>query len=106
MGLGGDIMLETRARIELWQVETIRKYLEDSFVSARIDEYARGSHLAHLFTVAEPEPGGSRRLIHYLLVTHGFFERLTDLASLQHALVDLRVARQLRQGAGRTVTLY
>jgi hypothetical protein len=99
-------MIIITERIEAWQVDEVRRYLEREFVGSRIDDYARGGHAAHLFTVTEAGLAFQRGARHLLLVTRSFFDRCADLASFRDALETAELGKQLRREGERTVTLY
>lgn len=94
------------ARIEVWKIEGVRRYLEKAFLGARFDDYPRGGSVSHLFVVTQPGVDKRKDKRHHLLVTRQFFERFADSTSLQEALAAADVAKALKRGEDRTVELY
>ncbi|MGH7322640.1 MAG: hypothetical protein ACRELA_23880 [Candidatus Rokuibacteriota bacterium] len=99
-------MTMATTKVEPWKIDEVRKYLEKMFREARIDEYPKGMHAAHLFLVLTQRLNDRHRVAHQLLITRQFFDRFTDNLALRQALVTADVESHLKRAGERTVELY
>jgi hypothetical protein len=93
-------------RIERWQIEEVKKFLTEAFGGSHVEDFPRGTQVAHLFVVARPLVGDRRPPPHQLLVTGHFFARYRDAKALQQAMISGNVAQQMARAGDRTVELY
>jgi hypothetical protein len=93
------------ARLDPWKISEVLKYLGKKFPECRLDEFPRGSGVAHLFVVTEPAADPRKRQRHNLLITRGFFDRFSDPTSLAQALEAAAVAGSLTKAGDRTIDL-
>jgi hypothetical protein len=94
------------ASIEPWKVQEVLRYLAKAFPNVRLDDYPRGSSVAHLFVLREASSDPRKGKRHHLMITRQFFERYNDVMSLKDALESADVARTLARAGDRTVDLH
>lgn len=92
--------------IDAWKIEEVRQYLERSFPAGRLDDYPRGTSVAHLFIVTAAGLDRRKQERHYLLITRQFFDRYRDGGGLKEGLDAADVPRSLTRAGERTVELY
>ena len=96
----------TQRVIEKWKIDEVRRYLEDRFAEHEIDNFPRGNQTAHLFRVLKKNPKGEREVVHQLLITKKFFDRITEPLALRQALIAGEVVLRMIRLRDRTVELH